>query len=208
MEVASLSSFPSEVYLNPPVQSKASTDLYLLNAATGAESDDRVSAGVDDLTKSLSITAQEVLAKLNELLKNDLPDGIESLNPEEYTSEATADRIVKQVTAFFDLYAKQHPELQGEDLLSGFMAEIKKGVDQGYDQASATLQDLGAFEFDGVKNGVEETKRLIDEKLAQYEKSKRVDLGLDPSPVQSGAESAAKDGVLKQAGSLLQGVIA
>lgn len=146
---------------------------------------------VEELYKSLTLTADEIVAKINEQLKIELPEGVQSLKPEEVTPEATADRIVKGVTAFFDIFAKQNSSLDAEALLNKFMSEIRKGVEQGYGEAIDILRGLGAFEFAGVEEGVRTTKVLIDEKLAVYEKKKREELGLAPQGDEVAESSAA-----------------
>ncbi|MBX7143080.1 MAG: DUF5610 domain-containing protein [Oligoflexia bacterium] len=154
-------------------------DVLIIKASFSVESD-QVSAGIDDLPKALSLSADEIVQKLNEMLKDSLPEGIESLKPEDTTPEATADRIVSQSTALFDAYAKQNPNLDSEELLNSFMDQVRKGIDQGYDEAFQILDGLGAFQFDGVKEGIEKTKALIEDKLKAFEAFKREELGLPP----------------------------
>ncbi len=167
---------------------------------------DTLSFDFSDISKSLSIKAQKIVEKLNELLKADLPDGLQSLKPQDVTPEATAERIVQGATAFFQIFADQNPELSGEELLNKFMETIRSGIKQGYEEAFGILQGLGAFEIDGVKEGVEETMRLIEEKLVQYEDMKREELGLAPkdSAPQKLAEKVGYEtgqDLLSQAGS-------
>ena len=161
--------------------------------------DDAATVGLNfqDLYKGLSIGAQQIIDKLNELLKAKLPNGIQSLKPEDVTPEATAENIVRGSTSFFDTYAKQHPELEGEDLIASFMKEVRSGVKSGYDSAASTLQDLGAFEFDGVKSGIEKTMSLVEQKLQAFEQAKRKELGLDAAGT---AQTQTQDELLKQAG--------
>lgn len=153
--------------------------LVIANTLQETQAQDSVNLSDSKLVNSLGLTAQQIVEKLNELLKKSLPDGIESLKPEQVTPEATADRIVKGVTAFYSAYAKQHPELEGEDLLDSFMQTIRSGIDQGYEDAYGILEGLGAFEFDGVREGVEQTKLLIEEKLKAYEDNIRASLKTD-----------------------------
>jgi hypothetical protein len=185
-----------------PASAKAYTDAAALDslAASGGESD-TVSVSFDDLYKSLSLTARKVIDQLNQLLQPTLPGGIQSLKPEDTTSEATADRIVTQVTALFSSYAKRHPELEGEELLNGFMTTIRSGVNQGYDEAFEILDGLGAFGFDGVQSGVEKTKELIDQKLAAYEAEMRKQLGIgDPEVSEDTIAPAVTTDLLAQGG--------
>jgi len=163
--------------------------------------EDQLTLSLGDATKGISVTAQEILEKLNALLKEKLPDGIQSLRPEDTTPEATATRIVQGVTAFYSAFAKQNPNLSGEELLNKFMETIKGGVQAGYDDAVSTLEELGAFSFDGVKPGIEETKRLIDEKLAAFEQAKRKELGLDQAVDTSSVSDIVSSNLVAAAGS-------
>jgi len=188
-------------------KANADIDIYLLNSASANPRSDKNSAKIDDQSKALLISAQKIVAEINELLKGDLPDGIESLKPEDVTAEATADRIVTGSVAFFDLYAKQNPQLEGEELLNSFMSAITSGINRGYDDAFKTLEGLGAFEFEGVKEGVEKTKQLIFEKLAAFENTKRQELGLEPKvDPEASSTKSAKDQILLQASGSLNAV--
>ena len=170
------SSSPSQFRFNS-LEFKYSLDVSIIATL----SDDETTNGVDFSQgyKSLSVSAQEIIKKINDLLKTSLPAGVESLKPEEVTPEATAERIVSSVTAFFPAFAKQNPELSPEEQLDKFMEEVKRGVQQGYDEAFDILEGLGAFNFEGVQEGVEQTKILIDSKLTAFYNLKRKELGLD-----------------------------
>lgn len=170
--------------------------LVIASSLVPANSDavDTSSVSFEDLYKGLSITAQKLVDKLNELLKDKLPNGIQSLKPEDVTSDATAENIVNGATAFYDVFAKQNPNLEGEDLLNKFLETIKSGIQQGYDDAYQTLDGLGAFQFDGVKSSVEETKVLIEEKLKAFEDFKRQELGL---PAKDGSNADIATSVSK-----------
>ena len=131
------------------------------------DSSDKVSLGFDT-SKGLQVLTKEITKSLNELLITKLPEGLESLNPDDFTSEKTADMIVNGVVALFPAYAKQNPELEGEELINSFMETVKGGIDKGYKQAFSTLEGLKAFEFDGVQSGIEKTMSLVDEKLNAF----------------------------------------
>ena len=177
---------------------EASADQLVI--ATIPTSSDSVDLNFQDLYKSLSITSKQIVDKLNEYLKADLPDGVQSLKPQDVTPEATADRIVSGATAFFDVFAKQNSDLSSEELLNKFLETIKSGISKGYDDASSILQGLGAFDVEGVKDGVEKTKSLIDEKLKAYEAQKRVELGIDKLP--DVVAQQTQTAILTQAGAL------
>lgn len=167
-----------------------------------SSSTDTVNTSFEDLYKSLSVAAKEVIDKLNEILKKDLPNGIQSLSPEQVTPEATADRIVQGATAFFDLYSRQHPNLEGEELLSSFMDTIRGGIKSGYDDAVEILKGVGALDYEGVNDGIEQTKKLIDDKLMAYEAYMREELGLSPKTPNSVEDVAnsTKNKIIEQGG--------
>ena len=171
----------------------------LIIESINEKDEDSVNVSFADLYKSLSVEARKIIDALNAELKTELPDGIQSLSPEQVTPDATASRIVQGITALFDIYAKQNPNLAPEELLSSFMEQARKGVDQGYGDALHTLEGLGAFEFDGVLEGVQKTKELIEAKFVAYEAQKRKELGLDVAAEQVAEEVTPE--LLKQAGS-------
>lgn len=158
------------------------------------DASDKISIGMDKVYKSLTVLGDEVIKKLNEALGDDLPGGIASLNPEEHTSEKTADRIVAGVTSMLPVFSKQNPNLQGEELISKFMDTIRGGVSSGYQSAVGILGDIGAFEFDGVKDDISKTMDLVEEKLKAFEDQYRKDNGLasgaDETTVSDEGESA------------------
>jgi hypothetical protein len=171
-----------------------------LSAGTTYGSSDAAEVSFDDLYQGLSLSAQKIIDKINELLKTQLPDGVQSLKTEDVTPEATAERIVSTVTGLFSSYSKQHPELEGKDLLDGFMKEARDGVQQGYDDAFNILKGLGAFEYDGVQAGVEQTKTLIGNKLDAFEQKMLKELGIDTSTTAQ-VSSQVSNQLLAQGGS-------
>lgn len=154
-------------------QTKAKVDLTLIQASSVVPDNDAAVTNLGHRSTIVKLTAQEIVDRLNALLKDILPEGLQSLKPEDTTPEATAERIVRGTTAFFDIYAKQHPELEGEELVESFMAAIRSGIDRGYSEAYDILEGLGAFEFEGVRDGVEQTKILIEQKLVAFEETMR-----------------------------------
>jgi hypothetical protein len=182
---------------------KYSGDALVIEKTLSNSNEDSVNIDFKDKLKSLSITAQEIVKKLNELLKGSLPEGVESLNTADYTADATSTRIVQGATAFFGVFKDQHPDLSDEDLLNKFMDTIKGGIQQGYDDAYGTLKGLGAFDLDGVQAGVEQTKILIDDKLTTFYQAKRKELGLDSGDVETQTKETASSEILKKAATSL-----
>ena len=177
------------------------SDLLIIESITPSSDSDSVAFSFQDLYKSLSVESKKIIDAINEQLKVSLPDGVQSLSPDQVTPEATAEKIVSGTTAFFSVFQDQNPDLQGEDLLNAFMKTIRGGIDSGYDDAVKTLEGLGAFEFDGVQDGVKQTKSLIESKLVAFEKQMRQQMGLDPKdPVAEASAVDIKNAVLTQAG--------
>lgn len=153
--------------------SQATSSVKISLKASSASAEDSVNVGMDDIYKSLTILGDKVIAKLDELLKADVPGGIASLSPEQHTPEATAQRIVDGTTALFSIYARQHKDMEGEELFDSFMETIRKGIKQGYNDAMGTLGDIGALKIGGVQEGISETMRLVEEKLQAFEENYR-----------------------------------
>jgi hypothetical protein len=151
---------------------------------SSGNSADKVNVHMKDVYKSLTILGDEIIKKLDELIASDVPGGIASLNPEDHTAEKTADRIVAGVTGLLPAFARQNPELEGEELINSFMETVKGGIKEGYKSAMGTLGELGAFKFDGVEAGIEKTMSLVDEKLNAFKEQFLKDNGLAAAKVE------------------------
>jgi hypothetical protein len=135
---------------------------------------DKVDVAINDVYKSLTVLGQEVVSKLEEILGDKLPEGgIAGLDPAEHTAEKTASRIADGSTALFAVYAKQNPNMEGEELLDSFMETIRGGISEGHQEAMSILEGIGALEFDSVGAGIEETMKLVEEKLVAFETNYR-----------------------------------
>ena len=161
---------------------------------------DQVDVGMQEVYKSLTMLADEVLAKLEEILAEDLPDGIRNLKPENHTPEATADRIITGVSALFPVYAAQNPQLEGEELVDSFMKTIRGGIEDGYKQAENILGDIGAYEIEGVESGIEETKKIVEEKLEDLRNKLLIAVGVkteeeEAEPAEEGSEVATPSNI-------------
>lgn len=112
----------------------------------------------------LAISSEQILQKLNEALGK-YGKSVEQLAPEDATPEATSDRILKGIKGLFAAYKDQNPDLQGADLVDGFIEQATKGVDQGYKDAHEILDGIGAFSFNGVEDSIAKTLSLVKEGL-------------------------------------------
>ncbi len=166
-DVSSLSSIPQNRY-QPAAIGDPTEKLLDLGERPG--SSDAVSVDLSDVYKGLTVLGRKVVSKLDEILAESGAGPVSSLDPSEHTPEKTADRIVGGVLGMIEAYARQNPELEDEEMLNQFMGEVRKGIKQGYEEAVGILEAIGAFEIGGVKEGIEETMRLVEEKLQAFEK--------------------------------------
>lgn len=158
-----------------------SVDAQIIGSISGPKYGDSVSLNKSGLAQGLSELNQKVIDKLNEILAKDLPEGIASLKPEEYTPEKTAQRIVDGISGLYAAFSKQNPKLTEEESITKFMELARKGVQSGYDSAYATLKDVGAIDINGVEDGIVQTKNLIEQKLKGLEDYLRKGAGLATS---------------------------
>lgn len=168
-DVLSLSSYSPKQVNSAAAATRAAK---VIDLAGGAK-DDAVTVDLSEVYKGLTVLGQKVVSKLDEILAESGAGPVSSLDPSEHTPEKTAERIVTGVTSLIEAYARQNPDLQDEELLDSFMVEVRKGIKQGYEEAVGILEAIGAFEIDGVKAGIEETMRLVEEKLLAFEENFR-----------------------------------
>ena len=157
--------------------------------------------------RALSLSADEILARINEELKGVLPEGVESLSPAEATPEATADRVVNSIMGLYEAFAKSRPELTDEERVNAFFEQARKGVEEGYRDAYELLKGLGAFEFEGVEDGVVKTKELIHDGLAAGEAKLREALGLTSSSVAEESAAIVNQGLREVAGGKISVIV-
>jgi Domain of unknown function (DUF5610) len=187
----------SSDFLSPTsiAQSKYASDALIIDQTLGF-SEEASTIDLSQASQTLALSAQEILEKINKLISDKLPNGVESLNPEDHTAERTAETIVSGITALFSKFKESNPELSPEDQIKRFMDAARSGVETGYSQAYEALDGLGAFSIEGVKSGIEQTKILIADKLDAFEKSQLNQL----NSVESNATKSTKDSLLIQAG--------
>ena len=150
-------------------QMKAETIKEVLKTS-GIAAVDRASLSV--LERPLELVYRAAIDKLNEMLEPTLgPKAIESAaeSPMEFTSEATAGRIVSLSTAFFAAFKAQHPDEEEAAVLTHFMEVIRSGIEQGFAEARDILDGLGVLEGD-IKADVDRTYELVQDGLSAFEK--------------------------------------
>jgi hypothetical protein len=113
--------------------------------------------------QSQALVFRSAIDHINELLAPELgPNAIQSAvdNGVDTSAEATADRIVSLSTAFYEGYARQHPNEDPEKLATNFVNLIRGGFEKGFGEAQNILEGLGVFDGE-VKSGVQKTFDLV-----------------------------------------------
>lgn len=95
---------------------------------------------------SMALLYRTAIDNINEQLAPEFgPNALQTAMQQDNSAEATAERIVSQSTAFFDSYARQHPNKDPEDMLRDFVGIIRGGFEKGYAEAANILDGLGVM---------------------------------------------------------------
>lgn len=107
-----------------------------------ASLDVSISSGND----GLALLYRSAIEHINEQLAPELgPNAIQNAMGQDNSPEGTAGRILSQTLAFFDGYARQHPNKEPEQLLQDFVDTIRGGFEKGYSEAVSILDGLGVM---------------------------------------------------------------
>ena len=140
----------------------------------------------------LHLLYSAAIDKLNEILAPELgEDAIQKAaeRPEEFTPEATAERIVQFATGFYAAYSEQHPEMTEEERVESFMDLISGAVEQGFGEAKDILEGLKVYDG-AVKEGAEKTYDLVKQGLEAF---REMILGGDEEEVEETDEAKEKE---------------
>ena len=119
----------------------------------------------------LQLLYKSAIDRLNEILSPILgEDGLESVEPDDYSPEAVAERVVQFSTAFFESYKTKNPHLSEAEALDKFMAIIEGAIDQGIGEAAEILDGMKILEGK-VETDIERTYELIKEGLERFRDS-------------------------------------
>ena len=105
---------------------------------------------------------QSAIDNINSVLASELgPNAIQNAAVSQDNSpEATAGRILSISTGFYESYARQHPGEDPEQVAQNFVDVVRRGFEQGFNEARDILEGLGAFAGE-VRSGVERTYALV-----------------------------------------------
>ncbi len=80
--------------------------------------------------------------------------------------KATAERIVGFALGLMGTYRNQHGDLDEQEMMSGFEAEIRRGISDGFDHARGVLGELELNDAqieDGVSSTWDWVQKLLDD---------------------------------------------
>ena len=151
-----------------------------------------VSIGAQD--DPLALLLKSALTGINEALRGQFGDNaIQNAMSQDNTPEGTAGRIVSLSTAFYGAYQKQHAGEDPDQMLSNFMATIKGGMEQGFQEARDILTGLSVLNGD-IAGNVDKTYTLVQKGYADFEAAQRgkaADAASAPAPAQAAAPAPA-----------------
>lgn len=166
--------------------------------AASAQAEQRTAQNTRILEASLQVSIQSgnnsqallfrsAIDKISELLAPAKgADALQSAMGEDNSAEATAGRILSLSTGFFDSYAAQNPNKDPETLVKDFVALIRSGFEQGYQEAADILKGLGVLGGE-VESGIQKTYELVQKGLDDF-------LSARLAALQAPADSAEKTG--------------
>lgn len=128
-----------------------------------------LSVAISSGNDPLALLYKTAIQGINEALEPALgKDAIQNAAANQDNSpEATAERIVKQSTAFYDQYRQQNKLEDNADTRAKFIDLIKGGFEQGFKEAQDVLTSLKAWQGD-VSTGIDKTHELVLKGYAEF----------------------------------------
>ena len=132
---------------------------------------------VQSTQASLSVTDQPLsllfstaITKLNEFLaptlgENAIQNAAASGN--DFSPEATAQRIVSLSTGFYSAFKAQHANESDAAAQEKFMATISQGIDRGFSEARSILAGLKVLEGN-IAGNIDQTYALVQDGLNAF----------------------------------------
>lgn len=134
---------------------------------------DSLNVSIGAGNKSQQLLYRSAIDKINELLAPDF--GADALQAaaakQDNTAEATAERILSLSLGFYDAYAQQHPEMSEEERASSFVALVRGGFEQGFNEAKDILEGLKVLGGD-IASGIQQTFELVQKGYDDFLASK------------------------------------
>ncbi len=123
---------------------------------------------------SMALLYRTAIDNINEQLAPEFgPNALQGAMQQDNSAEATADRILSQSTAFFDAYARQHPNEEPEEVVRNFVNLIRGGFEQGYNEAANILSGLGVMgEGSNIAAEIGKTFELVQKGYDEFLQTK------------------------------------
>lgn len=170
---------------NPKATSQSETLDEAQKKAAASPQGQRTQLGAQILKASLEVSISSgndgmallyrtAIDHINEQLAPELgPNALQAAMQEDNSAEATAGRILSQSTAFFDAYARQHPNEEPEDVARNFVSLIRGGFEQGYGEAATILKGLGVLGEDSpIAAEIGKTYELVQKGYDEFLETK------------------------------------
>ena len=145
---------------------------------------------------SLALLYRTAVDAINQELAPELgPDAIQNAMGQDHSAQATAGRIVGLSTAMFDAYAARYPDKELAEVAQDFVALIRGGFEQGYQEAEDILNSLGVLGADSpVAAGIAQTYELVHKGYDDWLQAKRGTLREGSAPSAPAEPSPATPG--------------
>jgi hypothetical protein len=128
-----------------------------------------IETSISSKNEPLALLLKSAITRINEILEPELgKNALQNALGQDNTPEGTAGRIVSLSTGFFEAFKQQHPGEDEADVLKNFMATIRRGFEQGFQEASDILDGLGVLSGD-IASGIGKTHELVLKGYADFE---------------------------------------
>ncbi len=164
---AQLSDIPSTKAAKPgetiTSEAKAHTQL---NASIIKSS---IEVSINSQNEPLALLLKSAITGINDILKPEFGENaIQNAVSQDNTPEGTAGRIVSLSTGFFEAFKQHHAGEDEADVLKKFMATIRGGFEQGYNEARDILQGMSVLSGD-IASNINKTYELVQKGYADFE---------------------------------------
>lgn len=143
-----------------------------------------MSVSLSSGNEPLALLYKSAINSINETLAPEFGENaIQNAAGQDNSPEATAERIVKLATGFYEAYKQQNPGEDESKTLNSFMDTIKRGFEQGFKEASDILQGLNVLK-DDIASGIQKTYDLVQKGFADFASANapKGDAETPPSP--------------------------
>jgi hypothetical protein len=127
-----------------------------------------VDVSISSGNESLALLLQSAIAGINDILEPEFgKNAIQNAASQDNTPEGTAGRIVSLSTGFYAAFKQQHAGEAEADVLKDFMATIRRGFEQGYQEARDILQGMNVLSGD-IAGNIDKTYALVLQGYAEF----------------------------------------